>query len=98
MSGTTKTELIDRLAEQFPSLRKEDCAAAVAVILEGVRDALVDGRRVEIRGFGAFYISERGPRTARNPKTGEPVSVPRKVVPAWRPGKELRDRVDASHG
>lgn len=96
MSGITKSELIDRLANQFPTLRNEDCAAAVAVILDGLRDALVQGRRVEIRGFGALYVTERGPRTARNPKTGASVDVPGKRVPGWKPGKELRERVDAA--
>lgn len=94
MSGTTKSELIDRLTEQFPRLQKEDCAAAVAVILDGLRDALVGGGRVEIRGFGVLYVTERGARTARNRRTGEAVAVLGKRIPGWKPGKDLRMRVD----
>lgn len=69
---------------------------AVTEILGAIHAALVHGYRVEIRGFGVFDLNHRTPRQARNPKTGEPVAVPAKWVPAFKAGKELRERVMAS--
>ena len=92
----TKSELIARLAERFPQLVAKDADFAVKMILDAMSDALVRGHRIEIRGFGSFSINYRPPRTGRNPKSGEKVSVPSKWVPHFKAGKELRERVDQS--
>ncbi len=91
----TRSELIDALAARFPQLTAQDAEVAVKELLDAVTGALIQGQRVEIRGFGSFSLTYRPPRTARNPKTGEKVDVPAKYVPHFKPGKELRDRVDA---
>lgn len=92
----TRSELIALLAERFPQLVQKDSEMAVTEILGAIHAALVHGDRVEIRGFGVFYLNHRTPRQARNPKTGEPVAVPAKWVPAFKAGKELRERVMAT--
>ena len=91
----TKSELIARLAERFPQLVAKDADFAVKMILDAMSDALVRADRIEIRGFGSFALNYRPPRTGRNPKSGEKVSVPSKWVPHFKAGKELRERVDA---
>jgi integration host factor subunit beta len=90
----TKSELIARLAERFPQLVAKDADFAVKMILDAMSDALVRGDRIEIRGFGSFALNYRPPRTGRNPKSGDKVSVPAKWVPHFKAGKELRERVD----
>ena len=92
----TKSELIVRLAERFPQLVTKDADFAVKMILDAMSEALVRGHRIEIRGFGSFALNYRPPRTGRNPKSGERVSVPSKWVPHFKAGKELRERVDQS--
>jgi integration host factor subunit beta len=92
----TKSELIARLAERFPQLVAKDADFAVKMILDAMSDALVRADRIEIRGFGSFALNYRPPRTGRNPKSGEKVSVPSKWVPHFKAGKELRERVDQS--
>lgn len=92
----TKSELIDRLAGLYPQLVSRDAEMAVKTLLEAMGDSLVSGQRIEIRGFGSFGLNHRPARQGRNPKTGEKVEVPEKHVPHFKPGKELRDRVDAS--
>ena len=92
----TRSELIAQLAERFPQLVQKDAEMAVTEILGAIHAALVHGDRVEIRGFGVFDLNHRTPRQARNPKTGEPVAVPAKWVPAFKAGKELRERVMAT--
>ena len=91
----TKSELIARLAERYPQLVAKDAEFAVKTILDAMARTLSDGRRIEIRGFGSFALSHRPPRVGRNPKSGEKVLVPEKRVPHFKPGKELRERVDA---
>jgi integration host factor subunit beta len=91
----TRSELIARLAERYPQLVAKDAEFAVRTILEAMARTLVDGHRIEIRGFGSFALSHRPPRVGRNPKSGEKVMVPGKRVPHFKPGKELRERVDA---
>jgi integration host factor subunit beta len=91
----TKSELIARLAKCYPQLVAKDAEAAVAAILDAITTSLVKGRLIEIRGFGAFNINYRPPRTARNPKSGATVSVPEKFVPHFKAGRELRERVDS---
>ena len=92
----TRSELIDRLAGRFPLLTTKDVEAAVKEMAEAIGRTLVQGSRVEIRGFGSFTINYRSPRMGRNPKTGEPVSVLGKWVPHFKPGKEMRERIDDS--
>jgi len=90
----TKSELITRLADRYPQLVVKDAEFAVRTILEAMASTLADGHRIEIRGFGSFALSHRPPRLGRNPKSGEQVQVPQKRVPHFKPGKELRLRVD----
>jgi len=91
----TKSELIASLVGHYPQLVAKDVEAAVKTILDAMTLSLVKGQRIEIRGFGAFKINYRPPRTGRNPKSGEKVSVPEKFVPHFKPGRELRERVDS---
>jgi integration host factor subunit beta len=90
----TKSELIARLAERHPHLLTTDAELAVKTMLDAMVTSLVEGKRIEIRGFGSFSLNYRPPRVGRNPKTGEKVSVEGKYVPHFKAGKELRDRVD----
>jgi len=94
----TRSELIERLAEQFPQLVAKDAEFAVRAILESMARTLAVGQRIEIRGFGSFAVSYRPPRVGRNPKSGEKVLVPGKRVPHFKPGKDLRERVDLDCG
>ncbi len=90
----TKSELIDNLALHHTQLSLRDVELGVKIILDHITDALVDNERIEIRGFGSFKLHERPPRTGRNPRTGAIVEIPAKRVPHFKPGKELRERVD----
>ena len=92
----TKSELIARLAERYPQLVAKDADYAVKTILDAMADALSNGQRIEIRGFGSFALNSRPPRIGRNPKSGDKVMVPEKRVPHFKAGKELRERVDRS--
>lgn len=92
----TRSELIDHLADRFPLLAAKDVEAAVKEMTEVIGRTLVQGSRVEIRGFGSFTINYWPPRMGRNPKTGEPVSVPGKWIPHFKPGKEMRELIDGS--
>jgi integration host factor subunit beta len=94
----TKSELIVQLAERYPQLVVRDAEFAVKTILDAMATTLARGYRIEIRGFGSFALSTRPPRVGRNPKSGEQVMVPGKRVPHFKPGKELRERVDAQVG
>jgi len=89
----TKSEIIKSLASRQAQLAFKDVELAVIVILEHMANTLSKGGRIEIRGFGSFALRYRSPRVGRNPNTGEAVSVPAKVVPYFKPGKELRERV-----
>ena len=90
-----KSELIARLAAENPHLTQRDIERVVGVILERMINALEDGGRVELRGFGAFSVRARPARAGRNPRTGEPVDVRAKHVPFFKSGKELRQRLNA---
>ena len=92
----TKSELIEQLAEQHAHIPVKDGENAVKEILEHLAGSLSSSYRIEIRGFGSFSLHYRSPRTGRNPKTGETVELDGKHVPHFKPGKELRDRVNAS--
>ncbi|NJO15629.1 MAG: integration host factor subunit beta [Thioploca sp.] len=90
----TKSELIESIAQKQTQLAQKDIDLAVKTLLEHMAQSLADGERIEIRGFGSFSLHRRPPRVGRNPKTGEAVSLPEKYVPHFKPGKELRDRVN----
>jgi integration host factor subunit beta len=92
----TKSELIARLAARSPQLVFKDAEVAVNAILAAMTESLVNGNRIEIRGFGSFDINYRPPRLGRNPKSGEEVPVPEKYVPLFKAGKELRDRANTA--
>ena len=92
----TKSELIEKLAASQSQLTAKDMELAVKMILDHMSDALARGERIEIRGFGSFLLHYRAPRVGRNPKSGESVSLPGKYVPHFKPGKELRERVNSS--
>lgn len=92
----TKSELIERIAARQSQLSVKDVELAVKTILEDMSEMLANGGRIEIRGFGSFSLHFRAPRTGRNPKTGESVDLQGKYVPHFKPGKELRDRVNES--
>ncbi|HRD93742.1 integration host factor subunit beta [Accumulibacter sp.] len=92
----TKSDLIGELAGRFPQLVAKDADLSVKMILDAMAEALAKGDRIEIRGFGSFSLNYRPPRVGRNPKSGEKVDVPEKWVPHFKPGKELRERVDGS--
>ena len=91
----TKSELVSILTERQPHLLKRDVELALNCILKLMVDELVQGNRIEIRGFGSFDLHCRPPRIARNPKTGEAVNLPAKVAIHFKPGKEMRGRVNA---
>ena len=92
----TKSELIDRIAGKQAQLSSKDVELAVKSILEYMSQILSEGGRIEIRGVGSFALHYRVPRIGRNPKTGSPVALSGKYVPHFKPGKELRDRVNSS--
>jgi integration host factor subunit beta len=91
----TKSELIEILAARQVHLKSDDVDMAVKTLLEQMSAALASGDRIEIRGFGSFSLHYRPPRIGRNPKTGESVALPGKHVPHFKPGKELRERVNS---
>lgn len=94
----TKSELIALLAARQPQLDYRDVELAVKELIEHMVSALAAGERIEVRGFGSFSLHYRPARAGRNPKTGETVMVPDKHVPHFKPGKELRERVDQETG
>jgi integration host factor subunit beta len=91
-----KSELVSKLAGRFAHIPEKDIAEGVNVILDTVSDSLSNGQRIEIRGFGSFSLHFKPPRNAHNPKTGQKVVTEAKYSPHFKPGKELRDRVDSS--
>lgn len=91
-----KSEIIETIAGKIPQLSQRDVEYSINQILTYLGDALKEGRRIEIRGFGSFSVRYRGPRQARNPKSGEKIVTGPKYVPYFKPGKKLREIVDAS--
>jgi integration host factor subunit beta len=91
----TRSDLVALLAERFAQLTQRDTEFAVKTILDAMSDALARGHRIEIRGFGSFSVNRRPPRVGRNPRSGEQVIIPEKLVPHFKPGKALREAVDA---
>lgn len=92
----TKSELIESIARNQKLLPARDVELAVKHILELMSDSLAEGERIEIRGFGSFSLHYRPPRMGRNPRTGDSVALAGKYVPHFKPGKDLRERVNAS--
>jgi integration host factor subunit beta len=92
----TKSELIEYITEKQNQLPLRDVELAVKLLLDYMSEILASGNRIEIRGFGSFSLHYRAPRIGRNPKTGESVALEGKYVPHFKPGKEMRDRVNES--
>jgi integration host factor subunit beta len=90
----TKSELIELIASRQTQLSAKDVELAVKTVLEHMSETLSSGERIEIRGFGSFSLHYREPRRGRNPKTGNAVELTGKYVPHFKPGKELRERVN----
>jgi len=90
-----RSELLAALAKDNPELRAEEVERVVDVFFDEISERLASGGRVELRGFGAFSTREREARQGRNPRTGDTVSVPGKRVPYFKPGKEMRQRLNA---
>ncbi len=89
----TKAELVDKVADKV-NLTKKQTEIIVNILFNSITEALSDGDKVELRGFGSFRIRDRNPREGRNPKTGDTVHIPAKKVPFFKAGKELREMVD----
>ena len=94
----TKSELIERIAEKQNQLSLKDIELTVKAIISYMSESLAEGGRIEIRGFGSFTLHHRPARVGRNPKSGESVTLDEKFVPHFKPGKELRDRVNNAAG
>jgi len=93
----TKADLVEEVHEAIgPGVTKKDCAAVVDAFLNAIKRAIADGEHIEIRGFGTFKVRERRTRMARNPRTGEPVKVPARAVPVFKPSKLFKEDVDDS--
>lgn len=90
----TKRKLIEKLSERIKGLNLKDAELIVNTIFESMTEALAAGDRIEIRGFGSFYVKHRRPREGRNPRTGSKVRVEAKKVPFFKVGKEMKERVD----
>ena len=91
-----KSELVRALNEKLPELQIRDVKLALNCMLRQMADALTQGQRIEIRGFGSFDRHRRPPRLARNPKSGEGINLPAKVVVHFKPGKDMKVRVNAA--
>jgi len=90
----TKRDLIDEIVRLYPAYSRRDAEVIVNAVFDSMTEALCDGQRIEIRGFGSFVVKDRRAREGRNPKTGEIVAVAAKRVPFFKVGKELKQRVD----
>ena len=93
-----KSDLIQRLSLKAKTFSEKEVEDNVKLLIDKMADTLATGRRIEIRGFGSFCLNRRAPRLGRNPKTGESVQVSAKHVPHFKPGKSLREEVNASAG
>lgn len=94
----TKADLVEQVHEAIgPGVTKKDCAAVVDAFLNAIKQAIADGEHIEIRGFGTFKVRERRTRMARNPRTGDPVRVPARAVPVFKPSRLFKEEVAESH-
>jgi len=89
-----RSELVQKLCSDFPDLSQREVENVVTAVFDSITEQLAGGGRVELRGFGAFSTRQRDARTGRNPRTGEAVSVDAKRVPYFKPGKEMRERLN----
>ncbi len=89
-----RSELVHQLCEDFPDLTQREIESVVTALFDNITDQLANGGRVELRGFGAFSTRQRDARVGRNPRTGEAVDVDAKRVPYFKPGKEMRERLN----
>jgi len=92
----TKAELVEDVA-RAAELTKKDAERLVEIVFESIIETLNHGEKIELRGFGSFRVRERGARRGRNPKTGDPVNIPAKRVPYFKPGKELKELINEEH-
>ena len=88
-----KTELINAVAEKA-DISKKDAEIAITAVVESITEALIDGEKVQLVGFGSFEVKRRAERLGRNPKTKEPIKIPASKTPVFKPGKALKDAVD----
>lgn len=93
MKSMTKAELVEDVA-RAAELTKKDAERLVEIVFESIIETLNKGEKIELRGFGSFRVRERGARRGRNPKTGDPVDIPAKRVPYFKPGKELKELIN----
>jgi len=91
-----RSELVQKLCQDFPDLKQREVESVVTAFFDSITDQLAQGGRVELRGFGAFSTRKRDARLGRNPRTGESVQVDAKRVPYFKPGKEMRERLNLS--
>ena len=91
-----RSELVQKLCQDFPDLTQREVESVVSSVFDSITDQLAQGGRVELRGFGAFSTRKRDARVGRNPRTGESVQVNAKRVPYFKPGKEMRERLNLS--
>ena len=95
----TKADLVEKVAEAVgPGVTKRECRLMVDAFLDAVKDALAQGERIELRGFGVFKVRHRKARTGRNPRTGKPVEVPPRSAPVFKPSSHFRSRADRGSG
>ena len=95
----TKADLVNQVVDVIGArVTKRDCGLVVDAFLDAVKDTLAHGDHIEIRGFGTFKVRHRKAHTARNPRTGEPVEVPPRVAPVFKPSSHFRSRVDRGSG
>ena len=94
----TKADLVEQVYDAIgPGVTKKDCGAVVDAFLNAVKQALADGEHIEIRGFGTFKVRERRPRLARNPRTGESVHVPARLVPVFKPSRLFKAEIETNN-
>jgi integration host factor subunit beta len=90
----TKADIVEEIANKT-NLNKKESFVVVDLIIDNIKNTLSEGKKIEIRGFGSFKVKQRGERMARNPRTGEAVHVPAKLVPYFKPSKLLKERINA---
>ena len=92
----TRSDLVEQLIQQFGQLNHKDTEFAIQIILDTMAEALAHGHRIEIRGFGSFFLNHHPPRSGRNPRSGAQVMIPERTTPHFKPGKRLRESVDCA--
>ncbi|MDR1375227.1 MAG: integration host factor subunit beta [Holosporaceae bacterium] len=90
----TKSDLVERISSIYPYMSVRNVDKVVSIVIESIVNTLKNGGRIELRGFGAFSVRDRGKTEGRNPRTGEKVIIEAKKVPFFRPGKQLKDLIN----